>query len=507
MKFIRLTVKNCTKDTFKIMTHSLFWHDYETTGTHPQKDRPLQFAGVRTDLNFNVIDDPVSIYCKLSLDILPHPEACLITKITPQFANEKGVNEAKFMRLIHEQLAQPHTCSLGYNSIRFDDEVTRHNLYRNFYDAYEREWQNGNSRWDLLDVFRAAQALRPEGFNWVYDDANNPIFKLDQLTVANNIQHENAHDALADVYATLSLAHLLRQAQPRLFQFLFEHRTKTQALKLLNVGSGIPLIHVSGMYPATKNCLAIVLPLCLHPTNANEVIVYDVSVDAAPLLTLSSEEIKQRLFVATENLPENVARIALKTVHVNKCPVLAPMSVLRPPNAQRLGIDVEMCLKNAERLATILKQIPPIFVNKIVSVFDKPYENFGSLENVDLALYSGGFFSKKDKQTMVKIRNTAPEKLATSAFYYDDERIPEMLFRYRARNYPNTLTGEEWNKWREFCLFQLQQPEAGANILLSDYIQKIKALQEQNIDATMTKVLLDYAHDKIKWLDIDGIRI
>lgn len=485
------------------MTHSLFWHDYETTGIHPQKDRPLQFAGVRTDLDFNVIGEPISIFCTLSLDILPHPEACLMTKITPQSAHEKGVNEAEFMRQIHKELAEPHTCSLGYNSIRFDDEVTRHSLYRNFYDAYEREWQHGNSRWDLLDIFRAAQALRPDGFNWVYDDDRKPIFKLDQLTVANNIPHVNAHDALADVYATLSLAHLLRQAQPRLFQFLFEHRTKAQALKLLAVGTGTPLIHISGMYSAaTKNCLAIVLPLCVHPTNANEIIVYDLSVDPAPLLTLSAEEIQQRLFVATEDLPENVARIPLKTVHINKCPTLAPMSVLRPQDAQRLGIDVRVCLKHSVQLAQNLQQLPPIFTHKITAVFNKPYVNSATPVNVDLALYSGGFFSAVDKKAMTQIRHTAPENLATLSFKYDDARLPEMLFRYRARNFPNTLTSEEWQKWREFCVSQLQNPEAGANILLNDYLQRVQTLQGQGADTEIIKALLDYAHEKMQLLDI-----
>lgn len=484
------------------MTHSLFWHDYETTGTHPQKDRPLQFAGVRTDLNFNVIDEPISIYCKLSSDVLPHPEACLITKITPQLANEKGVCEAEFMRLIHEQLAQPYTCSLGYNSIRFDDEVTRHSLYRNFYDAYEREWQHGNSRWDLLDVFRAAQALRPDGFNWVYDDEKKPIFRLDQLTVANHIQHANAHNALADVYALLALAHLLRQAQPRLFQFLFEHRTKAQALKLLAVGTGTPVIHVSGMYPATQNCLAIVLPLCVHPTNANEVIVYDLSVDPAPLLTLSAEEIKQRLFIAIEDLPKNVARIPLKTVHINKCPVLAPMSVLRAEDVQRLGLDVDACLKHSEPLRAAHD-----LVEKLSVVFNKPYENATTPVNVDLALYSGGFFSAVDKKTMTQIRNIAPENLATFSSCYDDARLPEMLFRYRARNYPNTLTGEEWTKWREFCVSQLMNPENGANITLNSYVQRVNILQEQGADASITKALLDYARDKIQQLDITNITI
>jgi exodeoxyribonuclease-1 len=474
------------------MTDSLFWYDYETTGTNPQKDRPLQFAGVRTDLNFNIIDEPISIFCKLSLDTLPHPEACLITKITPQAANEKGVNEAEFVRQIYEQLSQPNTCTLGYNSIRFDDEMTRHSFYRNFYDAYEREWKNGNSRWDLLDVFRAAQALRPDGFNWVYDDERKPIFKLDQLTIANHIPHGNAHDALADVYALLSLAHLLKQAQPRLFQFLFEHRTKTQASKLLNVGSGKPLIHISGMYPAVQNCLAIVMPLCVHPTNANEIVVYDLSVNSAPLLELSAEEIKQRLFVAKEDLPENVARIPLKTVHVNKCPVLAPMSVLRVEDVKRLGIDVETCLKNGELLA---QSFSPIFTAKISAVFNSPYENLQTPVDVDLGLYSGGFFSAVDKKAMTQIRKTAPEKLATLSFHYDDARLLEMLFRYRARNYPNTLTAVEWEKWRAFCVEKLNND---TNISLNNYFQRVQTLQGQGADALITKALLDYANEKMQ---------
>jgi exodeoxyribonuclease-1 len=287
-----------------------------------------------------------------------------------------------------------------------------------------------------------------------------------------------------------------------LFQFLFEHRTKAQASKLLAVGTGAPLIHISGMYHATKNCLAIVLPLCVHPTNVNEVIVYDLSIDPTPLLTFSVEEIQQRLFVATVDLPENVARISLKTVHINKCPVLAPMSVLRAEDAQRLGIDVELCLKHGEQLAQVLKQLPPIFTNKIAAVFDKPYAHSDTLVNVDLALYSGGFFSAVDKKAMTQIRNTSPENLATLSFKYDDVHLPEMLFRYRARNFPNTLTGEEWQKWREFCVFQLQNPEAGANILLSDYLRRVQTLQGQGADAAITKALLDYAHEKMQHLEI-----
>ena len=178
------------------------------------------------------------------------------------------------------------------------------------------------------------------------------------------------------------------------------------------------------------------------------------------------------------------------------------MSVLRAEDVQRLGLDVEACLKNGEALRAAHD-----LVEKLSIVFNKPYENATTPVNVDLALYSGGFFSTVDKKAMTQIRSTEPEKLATFSFHYDDVRLPEMLFRYRARNYPNTLTGEEWHKWHEFCLSQLMKPENGASLTLNDYVQRVKALQKQGADTSITKALLDYARDKIQQLDINDISI
>ena len=254
-----------------------YWHDYETFGIDPQRDRPAQFAGVRTDEDFNIIDDPLVIYCKPSADYLPNPDACLITGITPQLANQNGVCEAEFIAQIHAELAQPNTCTVGYNNIRFDDEVTRNCLYRNFYDPYAREWQNGNSRWDLIDVVRAARALRPNGIEWPVDDAGIATNRLDKLTVANNIAHEAAHDALSDVTATIALAKLIKAAQPKLFQYLLEHRLKSPVNDLLSLGSFTPLVHVSGMYPTKNHALAIVVAICQHPSHNTGGMVYDFS--------------------------------------------------------------------------------------------------------------------------------------------------------------------------------------------------------------------------------------
>ncbi len=456
---------------------SFYWHDYETFGTDPKRDRPVQFAGVRTDYQFNVLEQPLVVYCKPTDDCLPQPEACLITGITPQTALAKGVCEAEFISLIHQQFARANTCTLGYNNIRFDDEVTRNSLYRNFYDPYEREWKNGNSRWDLLDVVRAAHALRPDGITWPLTEEGHPSFKLEQLVAANGISHASAHDALSDVLATIGFAKLLSQAQPKLFQFLLHNKGKTETLAQLQLGTYKPLVHVSGRYPAAKNCLAIVLPICKHPVNSNGVIVYDLSIDPAPMLSLSVQEIQQRIFVANADLPEGVDRIPLKTVHINKCPVLAPITVIRKADEQRLSLDLALCQSHLEMIKAA-DDLP----QKLSHVFAAP-ESMEHSEDADLSIYSGGFFSDEDKKKINQVRILPPALLATTAFNFKDTRLDILLFRYRARNFPDTLNADETVCWQDFCRQRLSGSQSGASITFDDYfacLQQLKGKPDAN---------------------------
>ncbi len=475
------------KISLKLMTpQTFYWHDYETFGLDPQRDRPAQFAGVRTDTDFNIIDEPLLLYCKPAADTLPHPDACLVTGITPQLTEQHGVCEAEFIRLIHEQLAKPNTCTLGYNSLRFDDEVTRNTLYRNFYDPYAREWQNGNSRWDLIDVVRAARALRPDGIQWTDN------FRLDQLTIANGIAHQNAHDALADVYATIALAKLVKQAQPKLFDFLLSHRVKYKASELLQLGSFKPVVHISSKYRAANNCLAVVLPICKHPTDSNGVIVYDLATDPEPLLTLSATDIQYRLFTATANLPEDIKRIPLKTVHINRCPVLAPISVLRPEDCQRLNIDLSTSFANISKITAASNLTAKL--SEVFGTFSN--ETSGEIDP-DLAIYSGGFFPDADKSTMAKIRSLSPEQLATTAFKFTDKRLSEMLLRYRARNYPHTLNAEEQQRWQMFCLNRLNDQSTG--ITFASYFARLNELKtNQTANQTIIQALESYATEKMQ---------
>lgn len=425
-------------------TPSFLFHDYETAGLHPAYDRPVQFAAIRTDAELNEIGEPLKLYCQLPSDYLPSPEATLITGITPQTAQQKGVCEAEFINRIHDQFSQPNTCILGYNNIRFDDEVTRFTLYRNFYDAYAYSWQQGNSRWDLLDVVRAFYALRPEGIQWPTDEDGKPSFKLERLTQANGIDHGDAHDALADVKATIAVAKLLRQAQPKLFDYLFELRNKHKVKALIDVVNSQPLVHVSGRFSSWQGCASWIAPLAWHPDNANAVICVNLAMDLTPLIELSPEQLHERLYTKHTDLGEQLP-VPVKLVQINKCPVLAKAGALTEQRADELGIDRAQCRKSLD----LLRRHPEIR-EKVVALYQIA-PDFAPITDVDGALYEGGFFGSADKAVMDMIRTSKPEALADMPLQFNDERLPEMLFRYRARNYPHTLTEQEWQRWRQHC--------------------------------------------------------
>lgn len=430
------------------MAQSFFWHDYETFGRDPARDRAAQFAGIRTDLELNEIGQPLMIYCRPTPDYLPEPEACLITGITPQKALAEGLCEADFVARIHQEMMQPNTCTVGFNSIRFDDEFTRHLLYRNFYDAYEREYKNGNSRWDIIDALRMAYALRPEGIVWPQrEDSALPSFKLEHLTAANGITHgDAAHDALADVRATIAIARLLKTKQPRLYDWLFNLRNKHEAAGQLDLLQKPMVVHSSRMFPAEWGCTTLIMPLAMSMTNKNQVICYDLRYDPTPLLDLDAEQIRALLFTAQADLPEGTERIHLKNVLLNKAPALAPLKTLssNPAAIERIGIDLAQCEKHREMLLNASG-----LTLKVQQVFERDFED--SERDPEAALYGGGFFSHKDRRAQDDVRSCPPSRLGEKSFRFEDARLPELLFRYRARNFPETLNAEEQQRWLAFC--------------------------------------------------------
>ncbi|MBE9560937.1 MAG: exodeoxyribonuclease I [Proteobacteria bacterium] len=452
------------------MSNTIYWYDFETFGIDPKYDRLSQFAGIRTDEDLNIISDPLTLYCKPADDCLPDPGACMITGITPQKALADGINEVEFISAIHQEFSTPGTCVAGFNNIRFDDEFTRNTLYRNFFNAYAHEWQHGNSRWDIIDTVRLTRALRPEGINWPEQDGR-PSIRLELLTKANDISHEAAHDAMSDVYATIAVAKLIREKQPRLYKYVYDMRKKTEVSKLINLRTHETILHVSSRYSAERGAIAMVMPICQHPVNKNSFIVYDLEVHPEEFLNTDAEEMAARLYTPAKDLPEGIKRIPLKQIHINKCPVIVPLKTMDENAAQRLKIDTDLCQQHRE---LILQHIDA-FAAKTTAVFKQ--SDFPEVSDPDGQLYSGGFFSRDDTQRIDSIRNTHVDELANLHFNFDDARLEEMLFRFRARNYPETLSEQERKQWNDYRHDKFNNP-ATSHRTRNQFLAEIEAIQQ-----------------------------
>jgi len=448
---------------------TFFWHDYETFGRVPRRDRPAQFAGVRTDAALNEIGEPVMLYCQPPLDMLPDPESCLLTGILPQHCREQGVPEHQFAAVIEHQLAKPGTVGVGYNTIRFDDEVTRHLFWRNLIDPYGREWQNACGRWDLLDTVRCAWALRPDGIEWPTHDDGRPSFKLEHLTAANGLAHEAAHDALSDVRATIALARRIRDAQPKLFEFCLSLRKKDAVQQ--QIATGRPFLHVSGMYPAERGCVAVVWPLAPHPTNKNELIVWDLAHDPAELGALSAADIRLRMFTRAEDLPEGSTRLPIKTIHLNKSPVVVGnLATLSDQMADRWQLDKGLALRHAEAA----QRGTASWAGLWQEVFSRPPRT--EVADVDEDLY-GGFIGQADRRQLDRLRALPLEQAVTKRPAFEDDRLEELFFRYCARNCPQGLDAEGQARWEEHRRARLHEG-AGGGLSLTQFFERIDGLSE-----------------------------
>jgi len=450
------------------MPDSFLWFDLETFGRDPRRTRIAQFAAQRTDAELNPVGEPVSLFCRPARDLLPSPGAAVVTGLTPQRCEREGLIEAEFTARVQELLAEPGTCAVGYNSLRFDDEFLRFSLYRNFHDPYEREWRNGNSRWDLLDLMRLCYALRPEGIEWPVGADGRVSFKLELLARANGLEQNQAHEALSDVRALIALARRVRQAQPRLFDYYLTFRDKRRAATLLDPLKARLVLHVSGRFPVEQRCAALVLPLAVDPVVATRVAVVDLAADPQALIEFDADEVADRVFTPVADLPEGEARIPLKQVQSNRCPALVDIDHLRPGDIERLGLDLPRALAHAERL-----RAAPGIAEKVRRVFAKAARE---PSDADAALYDG-FPSDTDKRQFSRVRSASPDRLAGLASSFTDSRYRELLFRYRARNWPESLDAADLERWNDYRRNRLGFDSGLSEYSFETYRTEIAALR------------------------------
>lgn len=449
------------------MATSLFFYDLETTGVDARNGRVMQFAGQRTDLKLKPVGEPVNVLVKLTDDILPDPDAIMITGITPQHTRAEGVTEAEFLKLFWEEVATPDTIFVGFNSVRFDDEFMRFLQYRNFYDPYVWQWQDGRSRWDILDVVRMTRALRPDGIEWPFDSKGKPANRLELLTKLNKLDHENAHDALSDVYATIAVARMIYNKQQKLFEYLLSVRTKQKAAELVEPGE--PFVYSSGKYPAEFEKTTVAVKVTENPSNQGA-LVYDLRHDPSDYVDKTPEELVE-LWRWKKDSSE--PRLPVKTLQFNRCPAIAPLGVLDEASQERLQIDLKVIQANLKKLKAATG-----FGTKLQKAIEllneqRQTELLSSETDVDAQLYDG-FIDRADQVVMSAIRAAEPGEITSFADTLRDPRLKALVPLYKARNFPKSLSPEERADWETYRTNKLTK--GGQQSKLYRFFQRLDEL-------------------------------
>lgn len=489
------------------MAQTFFFYDLETSGLSPRDDRIMQFAGQRTDLDLNPLGEPINMLVALAEDTLPSPGALLTTKITPLQTKLDGATEKEFCDYAMAEIFTPNTIAVGYNSVHFDDEFIRFTFWRNFYDPYEWQWKDGRSRWDMIDVVRMTRALRPEGINWPTEvvpakdeDGNEipgetvkiPSNRLEKLSVENGIKHEHAHDALSDVFALIGITKLIKEKQPQLYNYLFELRDKKRVAGLVNLEKPQPFVYTSGSLEGKNLKTSVFYPIAKG--RGDSVIAIDLRYDPA--------------------------EAKLRQVAPNKCPAVAPIGVLEAKTrvgadgegkksgdgakksddkAEKTGWDnINLDLKTVkENLAKLNSALPEIRKK----LKENSVKTFEPAPDPESALYDA-FLQDGDRALCATVRAADKTKLQGATFDFDDKRLKPLFEHFKARNYPEILTGEELKDWEKYRLARLNRQ---APVFLEE-MQKIqatgKASNGRDADPEIVQALSDW-YQNLQSVDYD----
>lgn len=450
------------------MANTFFFYDLETSGLSAREDRIMQFAGQRTDMELNPIDEPVNVLVALNDDTLPSPEALMVTGISPQQTVDEGYTEAQFTKLLMDDVFTADTIAVGFNNVRFDDEFVRHLLWRNFYDPYEWAWRDGRSRWDLLDAVRMTRALRPDGIEWPVDAEGNATNRLELITKANGIDHEKAHDAMSDVEALIAVTRLIRERQPDLYTYLLKMRDKNEVKRLVNLDNKKPFVYVSGRYDAEYNKATVAFPLTSAP-NGN-VLVYDLRYDPSEFVTRSEKDLADMLFATREQRQaDGFVKLPVKQLQYNRCPAVAPLGVLASGNGwERIGLDEATIHAHMQILTA-----HPEFAERLRTVYERTRE-YPPSNDPEAQLYDG-FVNDRDRLRIETVRNATERELADFQPEFNDERLPPLLLHYKARNYPRSLSEAEARQWEVWRSARIAEK-------LPQFMASIQRIAATNID-------------------------
>ena len=251
------------------------FYDTETTGIETTFDQILQFAAIRTDDDLNELER-FNIRCRLLPHIIPSPIALQVTHVTPSMLTDSALpSHYEMVRQICDTLLEwsPATF-IGFNSMSFDENLLRQALFQTLHPPYLTN-TNGNARSDALRVAHAASVYTPDAMVVQTNDRGRQVFTLDRLAHANGYNYDDAHEAMADVEATIYMVRLIRDRAPGVWKAMDRATTKNAVKDYVATESLFSL--TESYFGQTYSWL--VTACGQNPKDAGQLSVFDLSFD------------------------------------------------------------------------------------------------------------------------------------------------------------------------------------------------------------------------------------
>lgn len=430
----------------------ILWYDYETSGRDAAADRPVQLGWQVTDPGMEPVADAESLLVRLPDDVLPSPGAMLVHQILPDVHQRDGISEAELANQL-EQLIAPRTLVAGYNSRGFDDKFTQHIFYRCLRDPYAWQYADGRGRFDLYPVVLTYFVLAPEAIRWPEDHDGRPRFKLDRIGPLNQLDQglKRAHDASSDVAVTARLARQLALHDPDLFATCLKRIDKHFVTDQIRAdGRSDGLLEVTSFAGWDQGFVRdLWIPFRLSE-RSNDYVAFDLNYDPQQVMTNLIGLVEKHSIDRSE-LRKQVRALGIHTIRINAQPMLFRRTTLEPHIKSRLqafGRDEVQQNQHLDLWQHI--QESPAFKQLYQLAVQVLVETEQALpDDVDFGLYAGNFLSTHDKDLLASLPLMDPGGLSQWTQSFDDPRYDTLLFRYRARNFPQSLTQSEWKLWQK----------------------------------------------------------
>jgi exodeoxyribonuclease-1 len=385
------------------------FYDTETTGTSVAFDQILQFAAVFTDDQLLELDQ-FEIRCRLLSYIVPSPAATLLSRTTASdLTDESRPSHYEMVREIREKLLSwSPAIFVGFNSIRFDENLLRQAFYKTLHPVYLTNTA-GNARCDAMRLVHAASMFAPNTISIPTSENDRRTFRLDRLARANGFDHDNAHDAMGDVRATLHLCSLILQRAPDLWSSTIRLSRKPAILDFIATN---PVFCLTDFYYG-RPYSRIVSPIGYNEHNSNEVYVYNLTLPPEYLGGLS----EARLLLRMPGRPRPVA-----TMRANSVPILTHLE-RAPSFAQGLMLGREELHRRAGAL-----RADADFRARLIAVFEATRKAREPSPYIEEQIYDG-FASEADEGLMEDFHTAAWEDRLSILDRFDDARLREFGYR------------------------------------------------------------------------------